>query len=296
MIVITAPTGNIGHQVLANVLAGDQPVRVIARDPARLPDSVRSRVEVVAGSHGDASVVARAFAGADTVFWLLPPNRQATSLDAAFVDFTRPAAEAIRSQGVRRVVSISAIGRATAYAGKAGQVTASLAMDDLLASTGAALRVLAMPSFMDNLLRQVQAIKSQGAYFDVVDADRRAPAVATRDIAAVAARLLLDASWTGQSEVPVLGPEDLSPNEMAAVMSDVLGFPVAYRQVPGEALRAQLTGRGMSEAVVDGMLEMMAAKDSGLDDVSWTPQRALDTPTTFRQWCEAVLRPAVAAA
>jgi uncharacterized protein YbjT (DUF2867 family) len=44
MIVITAPTGNIGHQVLANVLAGDEPVRVIVRDPAKLPAGVRDRV------------------------------------------------------------------------------------------------------------------------------------------------------------------------------------------------------------------------------------------------------------
>jgi uncharacterized protein YbjT (DUF2867 family) len=33
MMVITAPTGDIGHQVLGNVLAGDRPVRVIVRDP-----------------------------------------------------------------------------------------------------------------------------------------------------------------------------------------------------------------------------------------------------------------------
>ena len=36
MIVITAPTGLIGHQVLDKVLDGDEPVRVIARDPSPL--------------------------------------------------------------------------------------------------------------------------------------------------------------------------------------------------------------------------------------------------------------------
>ena len=47
-------------------------------------------------------------------------------------------------------------------------------------------------------------------------------------------------------EVPVLGPEDLSGTEMAAVISEVLGRPVRYQQVPGQAFRDQLTGHGIS--------------------------------------------------
>jgi uncharacterized protein YbjT (DUF2867 family) len=36
MIVVTAPTGLVGHQVLENLLDSDEPVRVIARGPNRL--------------------------------------------------------------------------------------------------------------------------------------------------------------------------------------------------------------------------------------------------------------------
>lgn len=297
MIVITAPTGNIGHQVLDNVLTGDQPVRVIARDPARLPAEVRDRVEVIQGSHGDPQVVTRAFKGADALFWLKPGDPNAASAEASYVDFTRPAAEAIRSQRVKRVVDVSALGRGTAYAGRAGYVTASLAMDDLIASTGVAFRALTAASFMDNLLRQTRVIKEQGMFFDMISPDIKLPAVATRDIAAVAARLLLDDSWTGQDEVPLLGPEDLSGNDMAAIASEVLGTPVRYQQIPGQALKDQLTGLGLSEAMAQGMLDMMTAKDNGLDNgIARTPQHAIDTPTTFRQWCEDTLKPAVHAA
>ncbi len=297
MIVITAPTGNIGHQVLDHVLAGDQPVRVVVRDPAKLPAGVRDRVEVIQGSHGDPQVVTRAFDGADALFWLLPSDRHAASPEAAYVGFTRPAAEAIRRQGVKRVVDVSALGRNTKYADQAGYVTASLAMDDLIASTGVAFRALTMPSFMDNLLRQARVINEQGLFFGTVSPDLKLPTVATRDIAAVAARLLVDATWTGQQEVPVLGPEDLSHNDMAAVISEVLGAPVRFQQVPGEAFRDQLTGSGASEAMAQGMLDMMIAKDNGLDNgITRTPQNAIDTPTTFRQWCENTLKPAVQAA
>ncbi|CNG07497.1 putative nucleoside-diphosphate sugar epimerase [Mycobacterium tuberculosis] len=297
MIVITAPTGNIGHQVLDTVLAAGAPVRVIAREPTRLPAGVRERVEVVQGSHGDARVVARAFDGADAVFWLLPPDPRAAGLEEAFADFTRPAAEAMRTFGVKRVVDVSALGRGTPHAAGAGYVTASLAMDDLIAGAGVHLRALAASGFMDNVLRQVQPIKEQGMFFDVASPDRELRVVATRDIAAVAARLLLDTTWTGREEVPLLGPENLSYNDMAAVISDVLGTPVKYRQIPAHALEERLTGLGMSAAMVQGMLQMLEAKEKGLDDgVARTPQHAIDTPTTFRQWCEDALKPAIQAA
>lgn len=294
MIVITGATGQIGSQLLARVLAGGPPVRVIARDPAKLSADVRDRVEVIAGSYGDPQVVGRAFKGADAVFWLLAADRHAASPRDAFVEFSRPVAAAITREGVQHVVSVTALGRGTAYEGRAGYITASLAMDDLLAATGAAFRTLAMPSFMDNLLRQARVIKEQGAFFGTLSPDLKLPTVATRDIAAVAARLLLDLSWTGQAEVPVLGPEDLSSNDMAAIMSEVLGTPVRYQQTTEEAYKDRLLGFGMSEGMAQGMADMGIAKNHGLDQgVTRTAQDAIDTPTTFRQWCEDTLKPAV---
>jgi Trk K+ transport system NAD-binding subunit len=57
MIVITTPTGDIGHQVLTNIVQGSAAVRIIARDPSRIPEEIRKRVEVVEGSHSDAAIV-----------------------------------------------------------------------------------------------------------------------------------------------------------------------------------------------------------------------------------------------
>jgi uncharacterized protein YbjT (DUF2867 family) len=292
MIVVTAPTGLIGHQVVLNLLQHSEPVRVIVRDPSRLADSVRERVEIVQGSHGDAAVVDRAFEGADAVFWLVPPDSKAESVHAAYVGFTRPAAEAFTRHQVGRVVSISALGRGASVEQHAGYVTASLAMDDLITSTGVNFRALTMPSFMDNIVRQAGAIKSQGAFYSPISGDRKLPSVATRDIAAVAAGLLLDHTWTGQSEVPVLGPEDLSFGDMAQIMAEVLGTPVRFQQIAPEAYKANMMRVGLSDAMAQGMLDMAMAKDQGLDNAEpRTPQGT--TPTSFRQWCEDTLRPAV---
>lgn len=294
MIVITTPTGNIGHQVTANLLDHDVPIRVIARDPTRLPARVRERVEVVQGSHGDLDTVNQAFAGADTVFWLPPGNLQAPRVEAGYVDFTRPACAAITNRGVTRVVGVSALGRGTDLARYAGNVTASLAMDDLIASTGVHYRALAMPSFMDNILRQVESIRNEGVVSGVIDGDRKLPTCATRDIASAATELLLDDSWTGVDSVAVLGPEDLSFNDMARIMSEALDRPVRYQQIPGEVLRARMVQRGISEAMARAMVDMLTAKNAGLDNAEpRTPEST--TPTSFHQWCEDVLRPAVQA-
>jgi uncharacterized protein YbjT (DUF2867 family) len=292
MIVVTTPTGLIGRQVLENVLGSGESIRVIVRDPSRLPSKTRERVEVVQGSHGDIDVVNQAFAGADAVFWLVPPDPHAESVEAAYVDFARPAAAALKSRGVKRVVGVSAPGRGTAAAKNAGYVTASLKMDDLIASTGVSYRALTMPSFMDNILRQVGAIKSQGIFFSPISGDRKLPSTATRDIAGVAAKLLLDSSWSSHGSFPVLGPEDLSFNDMAQIMSEVLGKPVRFQQIPGEQFKARLTGSGMSEAMAQGMLDMAMAKNEGLDNAE--PRTAQSTtPTSFREWCDNVLKPAV---
>ena len=294
MIVVTTPTGQIGRLTLDHLLAAGAPVRVIVRDASRLPASVRDRVEVVQGSHGDPEVVAKAFAGADSLFWLVPPDDQAASLDAAYSGFSRPAAEALKTEGVRRVVSVSALGRGTPMADHAGHVTASLAMDDLLAGTGVGYRALTMPSFMDNLLHQVELIKSQGMFTGPNSGSHSAPTCAISDIAATAATLLLDDSWSGVEEVPVLGPEDLSMADMAQVVSEVLDRPVRYRQVPGPDFKARMMQFGMSDAIAQGLLDMAVAKDAGLDNA--VPRTArTSTPTSFRQWCQQVLKPAVLA-
>jgi uncharacterized protein YbjT (DUF2867 family) len=293
MIVITTPTGQIGRQVLNNLLDSGEELRVIARDRSKLPAGIRDDLDVIEGSHGDAAVVDKAFAGADAVFWLTPPDPRAPSIEAAFVGFTRPAAEAFTRHSVGRVVAVSALGRGTPWAGRAGYVTGSLAADDLIAATGVAYRALTNPSFMDNTARQAESIKNQGMFFAPIAGDRKLPTVATRDIAAAASRLLLDTSWNGTGEVPLLGPEDLSFNDMAQIMSQVLGQEVRFRQTTFEAYKDRFVSFGMSDAMAQGMTDMAWAKNEGLDNaVQRTPENS--TPTSFRQWCEQVLKPAVA--
>ncbi|WP_193199770.1 NAD(P)H-binding protein [Nostoc sp. MG11] len=290
MIVITTPTGQIGQQILDQIIDSGKPIRVIVRDPSRLDPKIRDRVEIVEGSHDDIDVVTKAFAGADCVFWLVPPNPHTDNPTNYYMDFTRPACEAIKSQRVKRVVGVTSLGRE--FGKNAGLQSAAFAMEDLIESTGVSYRALRMPFFMENLLNQVKMIASQGMFLMPNSSDRQLATVATSDIAEVAVKLLLDDSWSGQGSVPVVSPDELSPNDMAQVMSEVLERPIRFQQVSSEDYKATMMQRGMTEAWVQGMVDMAAAQDEGIYNID--PRTSPSTtPTSFRQWCEDVLKPAV---
>ncbi|MEV1081224.1 NAD(P)H-binding protein [Streptomyces sp. NPDC050211] len=296
MIVVTTPTGQIGRLVLDRLL--DSPdatpgIRVIARDPDRLPARVREHVEVVQGSHADPAVLKEACAGADRVFWLVPPMPSTDSVEDHFHAFTGALCEAIGSQGIERVVAVSSLGRGIAE--NAGQISASLAMDDTIAATGVHYRALCAPFLMENFLRHTESLATGGALPIALAPDRVLRTCAVADIATTAARLLLDTTWTGRADVPLVGPDDLTLEDMAQIIADVLDRPVHMKPVTSTDQKQMLLNRGMSEAWAQAYADMVNAQnDQGLYGAT-APSTPEEAPTSFRQWCEEVLKPAVLA-
>ena len=289
MIVVTTPTGNVGSQLLAELLkAQNQPLRVIVRDPAGLPDSVRNQVEVIVGSHDDPAVLDRALNGAQSLFWLVPPSMRARSAEEHYLSFTRPAATAIRRHQVGQVVGISSAGRN--WPEPAGLLSAAHAMDAELERSGAAYRSLGMGFYMENLLRPLAQMISQGVLSLPLRPDRPLAMVATRDIAAAAAGLLLDRTWQGTDQVVVFGPDHLTPDQMAATISDALGSAVTFEQADLEQLALSMIQRGTPEGMVRDFAAMYQAQQDGIYDEDWL--HASPTPTSFRTWCQTVLAPA----
>ncbi|WP_299538214.1 NAD(P)H-binding protein [uncultured Streptomyces sp.] len=293
MIVITTPTGDIGRQVLDRVLSSGEPVRVIARDSSRLPEHVRAQVEVVEGSHADADTIAKALQGADSLFWLVPPAafRDAGPAGSYYLDFTRAAAREAASRGVR-MVHVTSLGHKHGYDGVAGLLSAALGMDELIESTGVQYRALALPFFMENVLHQTQPISDQGVFSMANIADRPLLTVATQDVAAVAAGLLLDTTWNGQARVPLVSPDGLTPDAMAEIISETLGRTVRYQQVPLAEFQAQMVQRGASPSLAQDMADMINAQNNGIYDAE-PRDPASATATDFRRWCQNVLKPAV---
>jgi uncharacterized protein YbjT (DUF2867 family) len=291
VILITTPTGRIGSQVVARLLAREDVVRVIVRDPARLDAGIRCRVQVVVGSHNDPAVLDESMSGVDALFWLVPPSVVAASAEEHYLAFVRPAAEAIRRHHVAHVVAVSSAGHA--WPARAGLLSAAFAMDVEISRTGAAYRALCAPFFMENLLGQLGAIRDQGIFSLPEASDRPLATVATRDLADTAAVLLGDLSWSRQENLPVFGPDRLTPNAMAEVISGVLGRTVSFRQLTIADVASALAGRGASAAVVSDVTEAIAALNAGVYDSDQEAARL--GPTDFRTWCRDVLRPAVLA-
>jgi uncharacterized protein YbjT (DUF2867 family) len=289
MIVITTPTGDIGSKILATILKSDEAVRVIVRDAAKLDSTIRDRGEVIEGSTDDAATVNKAFMGAAAVFWLVPPDSADDDLVARFLRFNQVAADAAKAQNVKRIVWISTLG--TNLGDNSGHLSAAKAGDAPLLETGIAARVLDPAAFMENLLHAVPTLKDQSTFYWANTPDKVFHNVATADIAAKAAELLLDHTWVGQEHVPLLGPDNLTPNQMAEVMSEVLGKPISYTPIKPDDYKATMMRYGASESNAQGFADMAVAQNNGVYVTE--AEIAKRAPTSFQDWCENVLKPAM---
>ena len=98
MIVITTPAGQIGRQVLGNLLQSGERLRVIARDPSQLPAEVREDLDIVEGSHGEAGFVTGSLAMDDLIAASGVAYRALTN--PYFMEDTARQAESIKIQGL----------------------------------------------------------------------------------------------------------------------------------------------------------------------------------------------------
>ncbi|MEV0682167.1 hypothetical protein AB0I60_37185 [Actinosynnema sp. NPDC050436] len=67
---------------------------------------------------------------------------------------------------------------------------------------------------------------------------------------------LVDRSRTGVGSVPVLGPQDLSPDDPARTMTEESGRPVRNERQSPDELRTAMLGYGLDPAFVEGMVGM----------------------------------------
>ncbi|MBC7842423.1 MAG: NmrA family NAD(P)-binding protein [Gemmatimonadaceae bacterium] len=293
-ILVTTPTGKIGSRILSNLLDSTHDLTVLARDPAKLTDAVRRRSSVVTGNLEDEKAVRLAVTGVDTAFLLVPPpGVTVTHWRAWIAAIGTTFAAAATSAGVSRIVLLSSTG---AQHDDVGPVSGLGDVERLLSAAFANVTIVRAGYFMENLFGSLPTIASQGAFYGVSAPDTPYATVATSDIGDVAARWLADSTWTGHHIVGAHGPTALSPNETASVLSDVLGRPVQYVQIPAPALRDALLGAGLPALVANGYEDLFGGMARHLDagDFSEEPFGAAHAgPTALRTFAERALRPAL---
>ena len=288
-ILITTPTGKIGRKVLRELLAPEFSVRVIAGDPARLPDEILAQAEVVRGSTDDLATLRIALEGVEALFWCVPTeSMQETNVRGHYERFARAGCRAIREAGTPRVVTMSAGGKGLAR--NAGPISGLHAMEDILNDSGAAIRHLRCGWVMENFLCQARPIHERGILSYPMPGHIPLPMAAASDIADVALKLLVRGDWNGIEGVAVHGPRDLSFDQAAAVMEPILQRPVRYK----EAFHYDqtLVGFGANAEYARNLIGMFAELTQGICRAE--PRTAESTtPTTLAAWTESNLLPLI---
>lgn len=294
-IAITAPTGNIGRRLVQQLLEVERhTVALLARKPEKLADAQAGGAIVVQGDVADGDSMKELTEGAEALFLLIPPSYAAPDIRAYQHQVAETAGEAVRSNGVERVVLLSSIG---AHLGQGVGPINGLHDAEKIIGAAAPTAVFLRPAFfMENFLMALAGIAQAQSIFMPLSGQVRVPMIATMDIAPVAVKELVEPRPQGIRVVPLHGPRDYSFDEAAGIIGQALGREVKHIRISPDQAREFMTGAGLTDHVADVMLEMYAAMESGALQAEFPRSEESTTPTTLEQFAQQVLAPAVQAA
>jgi uncharacterized protein YbjT (DUF2867 family) len=219
-ILVTGSTGTIGSQVLSHLQGRGATVRALTRSPetAQLPAGVTP----VRGDLADIDSLRAALDGVSTLFLLVP--NVADELTQAMLALT-----AAREAGVKGIVYLSVFGADT-YADVphfAGKYT----VEKMIEAMDLPATILRPAYFIQNDLRQKDPLQKFGAYGAPIGA-KGVSMVDIRDIGEAAAIELLrrEQSVTPlpREIYPLVGPDALGGDDIAAIWSETLGRDIRY--------------------------------------------------------------------
>jgi uncharacterized protein YbjT (DUF2867 family) len=272
MYLVMGATGNVGSQVVEELLAAGEPVRVFTREVKKVAQW-GDRVEVAIGDMTDAASLRAAAKGVHGVFLM-----NGTLDGAAFAGLL----EALKAEGVRRIVFLSSVLAALPDLA-IGQL--HKAKEDAIAAAGFEHSIVRATGFMSNVIGQwLPSIRREGVVYNAMG-EGRSTLVAPEDIAAVAARALTAATPL-ETVLNVTGPELLTVPEEVAILSEVLGKPIRAVDVTIDAAAEGMVRNGLPEQVAKAVAASFAAiRDGRVTEVSDTVKRVTGRPPMrFAEW------------
>jgi uncharacterized protein YbjT (DUF2867 family) len=233
-VVVTGATGKQGGAVVRSLLERGHEVRAVTRstDSAKARELANAGVSLVRASLEQTDELMRALQGATSLFAMTTPYEGGAQAE------TRQgisAANAANAAGVHLVF---------ASAGSADRQTriphfdSKYEVEKHIAKIGVRATVLAPVYFMENLLFGKEQL-AKGTYASPLPPTRRLAQVAVADIGAVAARLLEDPGRFAGKRFD-LGGDELTGDDVVAVLSRVTGRRFTYFQVPLDVLRQRM--------------------------------------------------------
>jgi uncharacterized protein YbjT (DUF2867 family) len=292
MYVITGASGNTGSVVAERLLAAGQKVRVVGRDPKRLEKFTGKGAESFTADATDGGALTNAFAGAKAVYAMVPPNIGAPDVRAYMETVSDALLSAIGKNGIKYAVVLSSVGADKSQG--TGPVAGLHSLEKKLEGIpGLNALFLRAGYFMENVLSQAGAIKSMGIMAGPIREDLPLPMIATRDIGAYAAEVLLKLNFVQKSTRELQGPSDVTYAETAKLVGAAIGKQdLVYRLVPAAQLKPVLMQMGMSSSMADLLLEMADALNSGHMKMLEMRSPANTTPTTLETFVAEVFLPA----
>lgn len=268
MILVVGATGNVGREVVSQLLDVGVAVRAMTRDPdtAELP----AGVDVVRGDLSDPVALEAQLDGVDAVFliWPFVAVQQATDLAPVVMDAI--------AQHARRIVYLSA--HAAEQPGTFWAI-----VEDAIEGSGAEWTFLRPSGFAANTRMWAEQI-DRG---DVVRWPYGAAArslIHERDIAAVAVRALIEEGHAGARYV-LTGPTTVTQAEQVRAIGQAIGRPLRWEEVPPGAVRDDLAAAIGDASFADGALDAWAGFVEEPELVTSTVQDVTGEPArTFGQW------------
>ena len=260
MYVVVGATGNTGSAVADTLLSRKQPVRIVVRSADKGAAWIAKGAEIAVASLDDVSSLAKAFEGAKGVYLLVPPNYGA----AAWLNDQRSrmdhAAEAVKRSAIGHVVFLSSIGSHIAEG--TGSIRAARYGEHALRASAKNLTILRPCYFMDNWAAVLGAAKGQGVLPTFIAPTAKIPMISTRDIGRVGAEQLM-AGGKGKQIVELAGPEEYSPDQVAAALGQILGKSVLAQHAPLSAVVPTFKSFGFSDEAAKLFEEMYTSFSTG---------------------------------
>jgi uncharacterized protein YbjT (DUF2867 family) len=259
MFVVAGATGHTGKGAAEKLLQQKKPVRVMVRGAEKAAEWKKRGAEVAIVELDDASALTTALRGATGAYLLLPPQMASTNARGDNARRTAAYVQAIEASGVKHVVFLSSIG--SQHDGGTGPILSTHDAEAALSQTKADVTFLRAAYFMENWATSLYAL-GKGSLPTFLKADRAIPMIASLDIGATAAQLLLEGGH-GRTVVELSGPRDYSPRDVAAALSRITGKTVTAEEGPEEAIVAAFTGAGLNAHWARLYQEMIHAVNTG---------------------------------
>ena len=260
MFVVLGATGNTGSAVVETLLSKKQPVRVIVRSTDKGAGWKAKGADVAVASLDDVSALTKAFEGAKGVYLLVPPNYGAEAWLADQRQRMDRAAEAVQKSGVEHVVLLSSVGGH--LHGGTGPIRAASYGEHALGCIAKRLTILRPCYFMDNWAPVIGAAKAQGVLPTFIAPSAKIPMISTKDIGRIGAERLMTGGY-GKQIVEMAGPEEYSPDQAAAALSQILGKTVTAQHAPLSAVVPTFKSFGFSDEAAKLFEEMYTSFSKG---------------------------------